>query len=199
MSASAAVSLEGQHITLDELVLDDSAGLYTALRDPQVWRWVSAQQPSSIDEMRDLLQTTALLDADAGTRLPYTIRSVKSGNIVGTTSLYGYSRKNHRAKLGYTWIGKPHWGTAVNVESKLLILTFAFSELGLNRVGVMIDAANERSQAAIEKLGAIREGLLRRHAYRPDGSIRDTAVYGITDQDWPTVRTTLQSRLAAFN
>jgi RimJ/RimL family protein N-acetyltransferase len=98
---------------------------------------------------------------------------------------------------GYTWLGRRWWGNGMNAEAKLLMLTFAFEVLGAVRITLVTDIRNQRAQHAIERLGAVREGLLRKHRRRSDGSWRDTVRYGIVDDDWPQVKQGLTARLAA--
>src|SRR6185295_15012385 len=118
-----------------------------------------------------------------------------SGQPVGGTA-YLDIRPNHRVlEIGRTWIGAGHQGTAVNPESKLLLLRHAFEDLGALRVQLKTDLRNLHSQRAIEKLGAVREGVLRKYQLRADGLPRDTVMYAITDEDWPGVRARLEIRL----
>jgi len=97
--------------------------------------------------------------------------------------------------IGYTWLGQRWWGAGVNAEAKLLLMTYAFDQLGTVRVVWVTDIRNSRAQAAIARLGAVREGVLRKHRRRADGSWRDTVVYSILADEWPTVRTRLEHRL----
>ena len=117
--------------------------------------------------------------------------------IFGTTSLYEVVPAVRTLAIGHTWLGKPWWRTGHNTESKLLLLSYAFDDLGAARVVWHTDIHNERSQAAIARLGAAREGVLRKHRIRFDGSWRDTVQYSMTDDDWPAARDRLSSRLAA--
>ena len=118
-----------------------------------------------------------------------------AGTVVGTTSLGDVDLTNERAHLGWTMYGSRWWGTQVNPETKLLLLAHAFEDCGFGRVKIQTDAANERSQRAIARLGATREGVLRRHTRRFDGTFRDTVVFSILRDEWPGVRTGLERRL----
>jgi RimJ/RimL family protein N-acetyltransferase len=133
--------------------------------------------------------TGALRAAHEGTRIPFAIRV--GGRVVGSTSYYGIDAANGQIAIGHTFLARPQWRTGINREAKLLLLTRAFEELGCERVELHTDIRNERSQRAIEGIGATREGVLRRHRRRPDGSWRDTVLYAILSPDWPTVRARL--------
>jgi N-acetyltransferase len=119
----------------------------------------------------------------------------RDGRVIGTSSLGDTVLEHERTHLGWTAYTPPVWGTVVNPECKLLLLAHAFEACGFGRVKIQTDLINERSQAAIAKLGATREGILRRHMVRPDGTTRDTVVFGITVEDWPNVRARLQARV----
>lgn len=117
--------------------------------------------------------------------------------VVGITCYLDIQSANRSLEIGFTWIARPWQGTAVNPEAKLLLLRHAFDVLGAVRVQLKTDARNVQSQRAIEKLGAVREGVLRRHMVLRDGTLRDTVVYSIIDAEWPRVREALEGRLAA--
>ena len=117
--------------------------------------------------------------------------------LIGTTSLYEINPALRTLAIGHTWLGRPWWRTGHNTDSKLVLLTYAFDELGAARVVWHTDIYNERSQAAIARLGATREGVLRKHRIRLDGTWRDTVQYSMTDDDWPAARAHLIARLAA--
>jgi RimJ/RimL family protein N-acetyltransferase len=126
-------------------------------------------------------------------------RDVATGAIVGTTSYYGVNEATESLVIGWTMVARPWWRTAVNTETKLLLLTRAFETLGAGRVEFQVDLRNERSQTAVARLGATREGVLRRHKKRGDGTWRDSVIFSITADEWPTVRNGLASRLAAHH
>lgn len=117
---------------------------------------------------------------------------------VGITSYLDIQPANRSLEIGFTWIGRAWQRTAVNPEAKLLLLRHAFETLGAHRVQLKTDGRNLQSQRALEKLGAVREGVLRRHMILPDGFVRDTVMYSIVDREWPGVRDALERRLAAL-
>ncbi len=135
---------------------------------------------------------------EAGKRLPYAVRLVASGELIGATSYIDPTPQHKRVEIGWTWYRPDQWAGAVNPECKLLLLAHAFDTLGLNRVQLVTDVLNTRSQAAIAKLGASREGVLRSHMITRGGRVRDTVVFGITLTDWPRVKDGLLARLATF-
>jgi RimJ/RimL family protein N-acetyltransferase len=179
-----------------ELLGDDAVDeLYPLLSDPQVYAdgYVMHRRPVSVEDSRALVTSRFLV---AG-RVVYAIRLV-DGRLVGTSSLLEIDLANESVHLGATLYGRRWWGTAVNPEAKLLLLAHCFDDCGFGRVKIQTDALNTHSQAAIAKLGARREGVLRRHLRREDGTFRDTVVYSILADEWPDVRDGLRARLAAF-
>jgi RimJ/RimL family protein N-acetyltransferase len=120
-----------------------------------------------------------------------------TGRAVGITTYRDIDERHRTLEVGGTWLGRPWWRTAINTEAKLLILGHAFEVLAANRVAIKTDIRNERSQAAIARLGAKREGVLRHQYIRPDGSLRDTVIYSVIPEEWPAVRAYLRERLRA--
>ena len=133
----------------------------------------------------------------AGRDTPYAVRRLDDGRVVGTSSLHDLFPMHRRVELGSTFFHPDARGGVVNPASKRLLLQHAFDS-GVVRVEIITDGVNARSQAAIAKLGAVREGVLRRHKITHTGRVRDTVMFSITDQDWPDVRARLDARLAAF-
>jgi N-acetyltransferase len=129
-------------------------------------------------------------------RAPALRVSVEDGRAIGSSSYLDIAPVDGRLEIGATWYGRAWWRTFVNPESKLLLLGHAFDELGATRVAFRTDAANERSRSAIERLGAVFEGIHRHREHRPDGTLRDTAFYSILADEWPAVRAALDERLA---
>jgi RimJ/RimL family protein N-acetyltransferase len=185
-------SLVGTTVRLDPLTLDDAAELLPCFADPRVYAermFVMHRPPADLDGMRALM--SARLQPG---KVPYTVRV--DGVVVGTSSLMDVDLVNERTHIGSTLYHPDHWGTAVNPETKLLLLGHAFDDCGFGRVKIQTDALNTRSTAAIAKLGATREGTLRRHMRREDGTFRDTVVFSILRDEWPAVREQLLRRIA---
>jgi RimJ/RimL family protein N-acetyltransferase len=187
--------LVGSGVRLELLGADAVDELYPLLSDPQVYAdgYVMHRRPVSVEDSRALVTSRFLV---AG-RVVYAIRLV-DGTLVGTSSLLEIDPANESIHLGATLYGRRWWGTAVNPEAKLLLLAHCFDDCGFGRVKIQTDALNTHSQAAIAKLGARREGVLRRHLRREDGTFRDTVVYSILADEWPDVRDGLRARLATF-
>ena len=190
--------LQGRLIRLEPLAVEHADGYLAAIGSAQdgaeVFRWLSVPPPGSTTEAHD--QICAALAARArGERLPYAQIDARTGEFAGTTSLYEVGPAARTLAIGHTWLGRRWWRTGHNTESKLLLLTYAFDSLGCARVVWHTDIYNTRSQEAIARLGATREGVLRKHRIRRDGSWRDTVQYSMTDDDWPAVRARLGARL----
>jgi RimJ/RimL family protein N-acetyltransferase len=188
-------ALIGAGVRLDPTVAADAPAIYAALDYDEVWAAGYSGGPSG-RPARPADWQRRIEAAVVERRAMFTVR--RDGEVIGTSSLGDTSLEHQRTHLGWTAYTPTTWGTAVNPECKLLLLTHAFDECGFGRVKIQTDSINLRSQAAIAKLGATREGLLRRHMVRPDGTTRDTVVFAITIDDWPAVRAGLQRRLAGF-
>jgi RimJ/RimL family protein N-acetyltransferase len=184
----------GRHVTLEPLDLCHAPALFEALDDEEVHRYIPWARPRSVEELAGQVRRM-LAQADSGW-VPWVQRDARSGEIAGTTSYMPSDEENRRVHIGSTMLGRRWWRTGVNTEAKLLLMTRAFEELGAVRVEWQTDVRNLRSQAAIERLGATREGVQRRNKRLPDGGWRDTVLYGMTDDEWPVVKNTLAARLA---
>nr|WP_221471168.1 GNAT family protein [Amycolatopsis umgeniensis] len=182
-------TLTGERVRLEPLTRDHAKGLFEAGSDPAIWTWLSLRQPE------DLAAAEAMVEGILGdpARRAWAQIDARTGEVAGTTSFYAMDARHKIISLGYTWIGSAWQRTGLNRESKLLLLRHAFDDLGANRVSWETDINNLKSQKAIERLGAQREGVLRAHRVRPDGTIRDTVVYSLTGPEWPAVRTALSS------
>ncbi len=193
-------TLSGELVRLEPLRLEDTGGYLRAARADSghdaVFQWLVQHPPLTEGDARE--QIVAALAARArGERLAYAQFDAATGAFIGTTSLYDVVPTVRTLAIGHTWLGTPWWRTGHNTEAKLLLLTYAFDELGAARVVWHTDVHNVRSQAAIARLGATHEGVLRKHRIRRDGSWRDTVQYSMTDDDWPIARDRLRERLQA--
>jgi len=186
--------LVGGVVRLDRLVAADIEPLYDAIANEQVYAsgfgGGIAGLPADATEMAE-----QWIESSAK-RVAYVVRLVADGTVVGTTSLGDVDLGNESVHLGWTGYAPSVWGTAVNPECKFLLLQHAFEDCGFGRVKIQTGTANTRSQAAIAKLGATREGVLRRHKRLADGSFRDTVVFSILADEWPEVRKRLEDRLS---
>jgi len=191
-----ATPMSGQHVILEPLDLSHVDELFAATADPEVWQHLLWTQPVSAEELAGLVLQAQRAHA-RGERVPWVQRSASTGEVIGTTSYYAVDEVNRSVAIGYTMLGRPWWRTGANTEAKLLLMRRAFDELGAVRVEWHTDLCNERSQRAIERLGAVREGVLHRHKVRSDGTWRDTVLYAMTDLQWPTAQSRLWDLLAA--
>jgi RimJ/RimL family protein N-acetyltransferase len=180
--------LAGRHVTLSITDPDaDAAELFAALDHDVVWTHVRGR-PSSIGEMAEFVRGAILVG-----RSPWTVR--RGDEVIGMTSYLEVSEIDARLEIGSTAYTPSVWATAVNPECKLLLMTWAFEVANMARVQLRTDIRNTRSQAAITKLGARHEGVLRRFQRRQDGSIRDTVLFSVTIEDWPDVKAGLAARV----
>ncbi|MFJ4901509.1 GNAT family N-acetyltransferase [Streptomyces sp. NPDC088727] len=188
------VTLTGRHVRLEPLSPDHLDDLFAAGGDEEVWRWQGGPAPRTREELGEKL-TALLAAARRGVYVPFAVVHRESGRAVGWTTYMDIDVADERLEIGSTWYGRAYWRTAVNTDTKLLLLTHAFEELGMGRVQLKTDHLNERSQAAIARLGARREGVLRRHRRRHDGSWRDTVYFSLLADEWPEARARLRARL----
>ena len=184
--------LTGSVVRLEPLVETHREGLRHAAQDERIWEFnlVTGFGPA-FDPWFD----AALKGQAAGNRIPFVVVRQSDGAVIGSTSYLDYTPAHLRVEIGSTWYVPAVWGTAVNPECKLLLFTHAFDALRMNRVSFHVDAINLRSQRAVLKLGAVKEGILRKHAVVYSGRIRDTVVFSVTVDEWPAVRERLRQRL----
>jgi N-acetyltransferase len=194
----ALEELTGTKVALVPLAVQHADGFLAALGTgeaaAEVYRHLGRPAPGTTAEVRTELRG-ALAARARGERLPYAQFDRFSGSFIGTTSFYEVSPGSRSLAIGHTWLGRDWWRSGFNIDSKLTLLTHAFETLGAARVVWHTDLLNERSQRAIEALGATREGVLRKHRIRTNGTWRDTVQYAMTDEDWPASREHLTARL----
>lgn len=188
-------TLEGRHVRLEPLELEHIDELWEVAQAPELWRWTAAKLHSR-EALRDYL-APALADRERGVALPFTMRDAATGRAIGSTRFGSISTRDRRVEIGWTFVGLPWQRTGVNTEAKYLMLRHAFETWGCVRVELKAGRLNERSRAAIRRIGGVEEGTLRRHMYSGDGSWRDTVYYSILDDEWPTVKARLEEMLAA--
>ncbi|MBZ4372996.1 GNAT family N-acetyltransferase [Corallococcus sp. AS-1-6] len=187
------VTLEGRAVRLEPLTLAHVPAL-TALCEPEIFAYFW-QVLRTREDVEDYV-ATALKAAAAGTEQAFAIIERASGDVVGTTRYLDISRAHRTLEIGNTWLGRRAWRSRVNTECKSLLLTHAFESLGVMRVQLKTDSRNARSRAAIERLGASFEGILRHHMLVRGGVVRDSAYYGFIDTEWPGVKARLEGLLA---
>lgn len=189
----APITLTGTHIRLEPLTRGHLPDLFAAGgNDDAVWKWQGGPTPRTEAELGEKLD--AILGSDS--YVAFAVILLATGRAVGWTAYLDISPADERLEIGWTWYGSACWRTAVNTEAKLLLLTHAFEDLGMGRVQWKTDRLNQRSQNAIARLGAQREGVLRRHRMRPDGTFRDSVYFSMLGDEWPAAKERLTQRLA---
>lgn len=185
------VTLEGYGVRLEPLQLEHTQALATAAEDGELWKVRIASVPDP-QHTTAYIETTLAMRAK-GTRFAFAVVERTSGNIIGSTSYHDIVPPIGRLEIGYTWYARRAQRTHVNTACKFLLLTHAFETKHANVVGFRTDNFNRASQRAIERLGAKLDGVLRGHALRRDGTIRDTVMYSITAGEWPEIKAHLQA------
>ena len=189
----APVTLEGQHTRLEPLTLAHQEPLVAAASDGELWNSTVTIVPTR-DTMGEYIEAAVAAQA-RGNELPFVIIRKPTGEVVGTTRFYEIEPKDRRVAIGYTWVSGSAQRTGVNTEAKLLLLTHAFEHWRCNRVEFITDVLNQQSRAAILRLGAKEEGILRNHMIMPNGRIRDSACFSIIAAEWPEVKARLKAKL----
>jgi RimJ/RimL family protein N-acetyltransferase len=188
------VELQRGPVRLVPLGLEHEDGLKRAAADGELWtlRITSVPEP----ENTRAYIATALAGREAGHRFAFAVLDASSGEVIGSTSYHDIAPAIDRLEIGWTWYAKKVQRSAVNTTAKLLLMTHAFETLGAKLVGWRTDNYNFASQRAIERLGARKDGVLRHHALRRDGTVRDTVMYSLTVGEWPEVKAHLEHQLA---
>ena len=194
MLAVSPITLADERVRLEPLGLQHVEGLKRAAADGELWtiRVTSVPDP---DDTRGYVER-ALQSFSEGHRLAFAVLDARTGEVIGSSSYHDIVPAVERLEIGYTWYAKSRQRTHVNASAKLLLMTHAFETLGARLVGWRTDNFNFASQRAIERLGARKDGILRHHAVRRDGTIRDTVMYSMTAGEWPEAKAELQARLA---
>ncbi len=170
------------------------AGLCEVAFEPEMWRWMLGDVATAEDVAKMI--EAALAEQAMGTGLPFATVDVATGRAIGSTRYLNISAPNRRLEIGSTWIGAEFRRSAANTEAKLLMLRHAFETLGAIRVEFKTDELNTRSRTAILRIGAQFEGIFRKHMIMPNGRVRNSAYYSITDEEWPAVKAGLDEKLA---
>jgi len=186
--------LEDRGIRLEPLTVDHHDALAAAAADGRLWELWYTTVPRP-EEMTAYIASALQGQAD-GHMIAWVVRDMRSGTVIGATRYHDIVRAIDRVEIGYTFYAQSRQRTGVNTTCKLLLLTHAFDTLGCRVVGLRTDGFNFRSQRAIEGIGAKKDGVVRHHGMRRDGSVRDTVMYSILAAEWPDVRRHLELRLA---
>ena len=196
MQTPQPVALSNPYVTLQPLSLDHAAAFLAIGGDASIWRYLT---PAPFAELADAERwVSAMLQrAQTSGDVPFSVFDNVTGQLAGSSSYLEVRTEHKGLEIGFTWYGKAFQRTHVNTATKLALFAHAFETLGANRVQLQTDARNRTSQAAIERLGAQREGVLRQHKVYPDGYVRDSVMFSVTVTDWPAVQAGLLARLAA--
>ena len=194
MEKVVPVTLQGKRVRLEPLSLERHLeGLAEIGLDPDLWRW-TLNVVESKDDLRLYLET-ALSEQSEGRSLPFATIDLASGTIAGCTRFGNIELKHRRVEIGWTWVGRAFQRTCMNTEAKYLMLCHAFETWNCRRVELKTSATNQRSRAAILRIGATEEGILRKHAISDLGVSRDTVYHSIIEEEWPRVKARLQAMI----
>jgi RimJ/RimL family protein N-acetyltransferase len=188
-------TLCGHGVRLEPLAYEHADGLLQAGREPSIWAFMPRPAFESLSDVTSFIDD-AHSDRDAGHQVPFAIVPQTAGCAVGSTRFLDIRLADRGLEVGWTWLGVDWQRTAVNTACKALLLEHAFNDLGAHRVQLKTDARNVRSQAAIERIGGVREGILRQHMLLWDGHPRDSVYYSVLRDEWPDVRARLLDLVA---
>lgn len=187
------IILTGNHVRLEPLSIDHKDALKQIANETQIWTYTLT---SAYGDRFDAWFEKALIKSTSGEQRPFVVRNLSDNQLVGATRYYEINLKHLRLSIGHTWYHPRVWGTKVNIESKYLLLQHAFECLKINRVQFNVDARNARSLAALNKLGAVKEGILRQHMILEDERLRDTVVLSIISPEWMMVKKRIAAHLS---
>jgi len=182
-------------VTLEPLRQEHARGLLEAADSEEVFTWLTFARFTHLDQVRTWVDE-ALTERQNGRRIPFVVIERKNESVVGSTSYRDLDERNANVEIGSTWFSRASWGTGSNSEAKLLLMTYAFETLHLERVLIRADNLNLRSQRATEKLGGVTEGVHRHEVLRRDGSWCDSIHYSILSSEWPEVKRRIRAQLA---
>ncbi|MDQ6942775.1 MAG: GNAT family N-acetyltransferase [Candidatus Eremiobacteraeota bacterium] len=189
------VTLVGKHVRLVPLAIEHVGALACVGLDPELWRW-GISTLATAGDLRAYVNT-ALDEQRRGISLPFAVVDQLRDEVIGSTRYGNIAPADRRLEIGWTWYAAAHQRTAANTETKLLLLAHAFEALGAMRVEFKTDALNTRSRAALARIGAVEEGIFRKHMLTASGRVRDSVYFSIVDTEWPAVKARLTSKLAA--
>jgi len=189
------ILLEGGHVRLEPLATGHASSLFLASQTPEIWRWLPLRMFAGVEEVTAWI-AEALRTQETGSEVAFAIVRRSDGVAVGSTRYLDIRRLHRTLEIGWTWLARDAQRTAINTEAKFLLLSHAFEVHGAVRVQLKTDERNEQSRAAITRLGAVFEGILRNYQTRAhDGYVRNTAMFSITAAEWPAVKAGLMARL----
>jgi RimJ/RimL family protein N-acetyltransferase len=189
-------TLQGRHVQLQPLGSAHATDLLAAGADPEVWQYLPMPQPKNLTDIQAFIDS-AQRDVDRGFAVAFAIIDAHSGKAVGTTRFLDIRPRDRGIEIGWTWLSSDYWRTPINTECKYLLLRHAFETHSALRVQLKTDERNQRSRAAILRIGASFEGVLRCDRLLWTGFVRSSAYYSVVHSDWPAVRTKLEQRLSS--
>jgi RimJ/RimL family protein N-acetyltransferase len=189
------VTLEGRVVRLEILEASHLPDLFEAAQDDEIWNYLLMDRPQNLVDLQHWFDA-AIAGWQTGTMLSFAIIEQATNRAIGSTRYLAISKTDSSLEIGYTWLGRDYWRTAVNTEAKYLLLRHAFESLGCMRVWFKTDSRNLNSQRAIARIGAKKEGVLRKHMLVKNGYQRDSVIFSIIDDEWPEVKAHLEQRLS---
>jgi RimJ/RimL family protein N-acetyltransferase len=188
-----SVTLTGKLVSLEPLLLDHAVQLCESAQAEEIWQH-TLDKPRSLELMTAYIER-ALAEQAKGITVPFAVRHLKDNRLIGSTRYWGIAPWRRGLEIGFTWFDPRYWGTNVNTESKYLLLKHAFEDLGTVRVELQTSTLNARAHKAILRLGAVEEGVLRARIVRPDGTRFDSIFFSILDNEWDSVKQSLEAKL----
>lgn len=188
------VTLEGRTVRLELLEARHLPDLLEAAQSDEIWAYMPIARPRTLADMEKWF-AAAEEGRKSGVFLPFAIIDRATNKAVGSTRYLAISPKDHSVEIGHTWLGRDYWRTAINTECKYLLMRHAFETLGCIRVWLKTDSRNLNSQRAIARIGAQKEGVLRKHMIMHDGYQRHSVVFSVIDDEWPEVKAKLEERM----
>lgn len=185
--------LENSVVQLEPLAIQHIEGIMEAAADKRIWQHLSVELLSK--EAVERYVESLIRKREAKTEFPFVIKEKQTDKIVGMTLYMDISLEHRRLEIGSTWLHPSRWRTNINSNCKYLLLQYAFEQLNMQRVQIKTGHENVRSQKAIERLGAVKEGVLRNHMIRKEGTVRHTVMYSIIQEEWPNIKTHFESNL----
>jgi N-acetyltransferase len=193
MASLGPITLTGKHIRLEPMRPGHASALLEAGRAAEIWEWMPSRPPDPAG--MDVWLKKAVQAESTGREYPFVVILAATGRLIGSTRYLDVQEDDRNVEIGWTWYAPDTWGGVVNPEAKYLLMRHAFDDWGAIRVALKTDIRNVHSQAAIKKLGAKYEGMLRNQRIRPDGSYRDTVIFSVIESEWPAVKARLEARL----
>lgn len=185
MKIETDISLEGTSITLIPLEMKYKELLFEAIKSPDVWQY-TWRKVHTMEDLEHILMI-AVNNKKEGKQIPFVIKDKQTDQVIGTTRIGDIDQVNRNVEIGWTWLSPKVWKTKVNTECKYLLLKYCFEELKVLRVQFSVSGQNFRSQKAVERIGALKEGTFRKHRIKADGTIHDNVFYSIIDSEWESV------------